>query len=106
MPDELVFVLLIKKGSRGDFANYRAIGLLCHSYKVLSVLLLRQMQPNLEERLSGSQTGFRKARGCRSDVLILKIIIDEIIKAEQKAVATCIDYTAAFDSVSRHFLDA
>ena len=97
--------MLYKKGSRDDFANYRAIGLLCHSYKVLSVLILKRMQPALEERLPDSQDGFRKARGCRDNVLILKIIIDEVIKAGKEAVITFIDYTAAFDSVSHRFLD-
>ena len=108
IPDDLVhalFKMIYKKGSRDDFSNYRAIGLLCHSYKVLSVLILRRMQPALEERLPDSQAGFRKARGCRDNVLILKIIIDEIVKAKQEAVVTFIDYTAAFDSVSHRFLD-
>ena len=108
IPDDIVhvlFIMLYKKGSRDDFSNYRAIGLLCHSYKVLSVLILRRMQPALEARLPDSQAGFRKARGCRDNVLILKIIIDEVVKAEQEAVVTFIDYTAAFDSVSHRFLD-
>ena len=54
IPNDLVhtlFIMLYKKGSRDDFTNYRAIGLLCHSYKVLSVLNIRKMQPALEERL-------------------------------------------------------
>ena len=93
--------MLYKKGSRDDFANYRAIGLLCHAYKVLSVIVLRRM----EERLPDSQAGFRKARGCRDKVLILKLIIDEIVKADQEATVVFIDYTAAFDSVSHRFLD-
>ena len=108
IPDDIVhvlFIMLYKKGSRDDFSNYRAIGLICHSYKVLSVLILRRMQPALEERLPDSQAGFRKARGCRDNVLILKIIINEIVKAGQEAVVTFIDYTAAFDSVSHRFLD-
>ena len=100
-----IFIMLYKKGSRDDFANYRAIGLLCHAYKVLSVLVLHRMQPALEERLPDSQAGFRKARGCRDNVLILKLLIDEIIKAGQEAVIVFIDYTAAFDSVSHRFLD-
>ena len=62
------------------------------------------MQPFLEERLPDSQAGFRKARGCRDNVLILKLLINEVIKAGEEAVVTFIDYTAAFDSVSHRFL--
>ena len=93
-----LFVMSYKKGARDDFANYRAIGLLCHAYKVVSVLILKRMQPFLEERLPDSQAGFRKARGCRDNVLILKLLINEVIKAGEEAVVTFIDYTAAFDS--------
>ena len=80
--------MLYKKGARDDFANYRAIGLLCHAYKVVSVLILKRMQPFLEERLPDSQDGFRKARGCRDNVLILKLLINEVVKAGEEAVTT------------------
>ena len=62
------------------------------------------MQPFLEERLPDSQAGFRKARGCRDNVLILKLLINEVLKAGEEAVVTFIVYTAAFDSVSHRFL--
>ena len=108
IPNELVhalFIMLYKKGSRDDFANYRAIGLLCHSYKVFSVLILRRIQPALEARLPDSQAGFRKARGCRDNVFILKQLISELVRANEEAMLGFIDYTAAFDSLSHRFLD-
>jgi len=108
IPVELVralFIMLYKKGSQDNFSNYRAIGLLCHSYKVLSVLVLRRMQDALEQRLPDTQAGFRKARGCRDNVLILKHLMSEVLRAGEEALITFIDYTAAFDSLSHRFLD-
>ena len=108
IPPDLVraiFVMLYKKGSRDDFSNYRAIGLLCHSYKVFSVLVLRRMQGALELRLPETQAGFRKARGCRDNVLVLRTIIKAVIKSGRQAMATFIDYSAAFDTISHRFLD-
>ena len=108
IPDDLVraiFVMLYKKGSRDDFSNYRAIGLLCHSYKVFSVLVLRRMQGALEQRLPETQAGFRKARGCRDNVVVLRSIIKAVIKSGRQAMATFIDYSAAFDTISHRFLD-
>ena len=64
-----------------------------------------KMQPALKERLPDSQAGFRKSRGCRDNVLILKLLIDEIIKAGQEAVIVFIDYNVAFDCVSLCFFD-
>ena len=62
------------------------------------------MHPYLEERLPDSQARFRKARGCRDNVLIPKILINEVVKPGEEAVISFIDYTAAFDSVS-HITD-
>ena len=108
IPPELVqavLIMLYKKAPRNDFANYRAIGLLCHSYKVLSILVLRRMQDRVEQYLPDTQAGFRKGRGCRDNVLVLKLLMDAILKADEEAIATFIDYTAAFDSISHRFLD-
>ena len=46
------FVMLYKKGPRDNFGNYRAIGLMCHSYKRLSMLVLHRMQDAFESRLT------------------------------------------------------
>ena len=108
IPPDLVraiFIMFYKKGARDDFSNYRAIGLLCHSFKVLSILALRRMQHAIEQRLPDSQAGFRKARGCRDNVVVLRTIMDSVLRAGQEAVVTFIDYSAAFDTVSHRFLD-
>ena len=56
VPDELVlcvFVLIFKrKGSRDDCSKYRAIGLLNHSYKILSVCLLKRIVAECKGYLS------------------------------------------------------
>ena len=52
------FVILYKKGLRDNFGNYRAIGLMCHSYKLLSVLVLHRMRDAVESRLAETQAGF------------------------------------------------
>ena len=74
-------------------------------YKVMSVFILDNMQPILEEQLPNSQARFREARGFRNNVLILKTIINEKVEANQEAVITFIDYTATCDSISHGFLD-
>ena len=65
------FVMLHKKGPRDNFGNYRAIGLMCHSYKLLSMLVLHRMRDAVESRLAETQAGFRRERGCRDNVLLL-----------------------------------
>ena len=99
------FVMLHKKGPRDNFGNYRAIGLMCHSYKLLSMLVLHRMRDAVESRLAETQAGFRRERGCRDNVLLLRLLMDAVLRAGKQAVVTFIDYHAAFDTISHRFLD-
>ena len=49
--------MLHKKGPRDDFANYRAICLLCHSYKLLSAVVAHKLMAVLEGHLPDTQAG-------------------------------------------------
>ena len=110
VPWELVlgeFVCIFKnKGSPEDMANYRFICLLNHGYKLLSGWLLRRCVKDTSGYLSEHQAGFRAGRATRDDMYALASLFDEIIEAESSCVATFVDYTAAFDSVSHKFMDA
>ena len=100
-----VFIMLYKKNDRDDFKNYRAICLLCHSYKLLSAVIAKRLSLELQSILPDSQAGFRQARGTRDNICILKWTIEMLINESKPAVITFIDYTAAFDTVSHAFLD-
>ena len=108
IPAEMVkgiFIMFYKKKDRNCFANYRAICLLCHAYKLLSAEISRRMYLDLENVLPDSQAGFRPARGTRDNVCILKWAIKMILREGREAVVTFIDYSAAFDTESHLFLD-
>ena len=99
------FVMLYKKGPIDNFGNYRASGLMYHSYKLLSMLVLHRMRDADESRLADTQAGFRRERGCRDNVLLLRLLMDAVLRAGKVAVVTFIDYRAAFDTISHRFLD-
>ena len=101
-------LMFYKKKCKNDRKNYRALGLLNHAYKVLSMLLLMYILPFITPKLSEMQAGFRKGRGCRDNILILVMTVHHLLKsAEQgisKGVIAYIDFTAAFDTISHSFL--
>ena len=78
-----------------------------HAYKVLTLCLLKRMVTKTGWFLSDWQAGFgfRSARGCRDNVLLLCLLYDHIIEKKGHCVVTYIDFAAAFDSVSHKFLD-
>ena len=92
--------MLYKKADRNDFANYRAICLLCHAYKLLSAVVAHRLEVPLEAILPDTQAGFRPARGARDIVRILKWTIDMLLRESRETLVTFIDYTAAFDTLS------
>ena len=100
-----VCMMIYKKGTRDDFANYRAICLLCHSYKLLSAVMARRLMEVLDGHLPDTQAGFRPARGCRDNVCALRWFIAMVLREGRDAVITFIDYSAAFDTESKIFLD-
>ena len=100
-----MFVMLHKKGPRDDCRNYRAICLLCHSYKLMSAIMARRLMTTLEGHLPDTQAGFRPARGCRDNVYALEWFIQMILREGRQAVITFIDYSAAFNTESQMFLD-
>ena len=110
MPENLavcIFVMIFKrKGSHNDCSKYRAIGLLNHAYKVMSVVLLRRLVKECGKFFSEWQAGFRSQRGCRDNTLLLRLLYDQVIKKDRSCVVTFIDYTAAFDSISHKFMDS
>ena len=101
-----VFVMIYKKGDADNFENYRCICLLKHAYKILSVILMKRLVKECDGFLSDWQAGFRAARGCRDNVLLLRTLYEFVINGNKDCVVTFIDYKAAFDSVSHKFIDS
>ena len=100
------FIMLFKgKGSVNDPSKYRCIGLLPHAYKLLSLVMLERISKECANFLSDWQAGFRPERGCRDNVLLLRVLFDHALAVDENLYVTFIDYSAAFDSVSHKFLD-
>ena len=67
------------------------------------------MLPYIEPKISDTQAGFRKDRGCRDNVVILVSAIQHLLDqssdtAKTLGIVTYIDFTAAFDSVLHSYL--
>ena len=97
-----------KKKDKNNRANYRALGLLNHAYKVFSRILLKRIVPYIDPKLSDMQAGFREARGCRDNILILTMAIRHLLKDNtiqgSRGIITYIDFVAAFDSILHSYM--
>ena len=67
--------------------------------------MLARLEIETEGFLSDWQAGFRKTRGCRDNVMVLRTLYEDMLERGEQLFVTFIDYSAAFDSVSHKFLD-
>ena len=93
------------KGSSNDPTRYRCIALLNHTYKILSYILLGRLLKPSKEFLKDWQAGFREARGCRDNSMVLRVLCEKVLSIGESLAAVFIDYKAAFDSLSHKFID-
>ena len=100
------FVMLFKqKGSPNDPTKYRCLGLLNHTYKVLTHCMLARLEKETDGFLADWQAGFRAGRGCRDNIMTLSTLIEDMMQQGKQLCLTFVDYSAAFDTVSHKFID-
>lgn len=92
---------IFKKGDRSVCSNYRGISLLSVPGKVFGHILLDRMRAAVEGKLRENQGGFRSGRGCIDQIFCLRILMEKTIEFQLPAIATFVDFKAAFDSVHR-----
>jgi len=95
-------VPIFKKGSRMDCGNYRGISLLSIAGKILSRILLNRLNTYIAPAvLPESQCGFRSGRGTMDMIFCLRQTQEKCIEQNMPLYAVFIDFTKAFDTVSR-----
>ena len=99
--------LLPKDGDTSNPKNFRPITCLPTMYKILTSILTDRIYAFLDKNniLPPEQKGCRKeSYGCKDQLLINKMIIEEV-KSKKKNLSTAwIDYKKAFDSVPHSWI--
>ena len=93
-----VFIPIPKKGNVKECSNYHTtIVLISHTNKVMLKILQARLKQYVNHELPDIQAGFRKGRGTRDQIAIIKKARDF-----QKNIYFCfIDYAKAFDCVDQ-----
>ena len=93
---------LFKKGDIGDCNNYRPICLISVGYKLYaSILLARIKEAGADQRIWGTQYGFKARRGTADAILLVRRIIEQVHqRVDGKILMLAFDWKKAFDSIS------
>ena len=99
-----VFIPIPKKGNAKECSNYYTIALISHASKVILKIIQARLQQYVNCELPNVQTGFRKGRGTRDQIAIIRWIIEKARGFEKNIYFCFIDYAKAFDCVDHHKL--
>ena len=98
-------ISLFKKGDRKDCGNYRGISLLSIAGKIMARILLNRLNSLLApDILPETQCGFRSGRSTVDMIFTLRQIQEKCQEQNMPLYAVFIDFTKAFDTVSREAL--
>jgi len=71
---EVTMIALKKKPQATKFSDHRTISLIAHTAKIVAKLLRRRIERKIEDELREDQFGFRRGKGTRDAIGMLRII--------------------------------
>lgn len=95
---------VFKSGNKSDVKNYRPISILSHIAKLFELLVLRNIQPSVNNILIDEQYGFRPGRSAVSNLIVLNNYILEAFGEHSQVDVIFTDFAKAFDRVDHRAL--
>ena len=71
---EVTMIALKKKPQATKCSDHRTISLIAHTVKVVAKILRRRIEKKIEDVLGADQFGFRRGKGTRDAIGMLRII--------------------------------
>ena len=78
------FIPILKKGNAKECSNYCTIALFSHTSKVMLKILQDRLQQYMNHELPDVQSGFRKGRGSRDQIVNICWIIEKAREFQKK----------------------
>ena len=79
--------------------NYRTSSLIRHPSKVMLKIILKRLQPQIEEIIAEEQAGFRAERSIKEHIFKFRILCEKYLQHQQNLYHVFIDFKLAFDRV-------
>ena len=99
-----VFIPIRKEGNTKECSKYRTIAVISHASKVILKILQASLQQYVNQEIPDVQSGFRKGRGSRDQIVNICWIIKKVREFQKNIYFCYIDYAKAFDTVDHNKL--
>jgi len=96
---EVTMIALKKKPQATKCSDHRTISLIAYTAKILAKILSRRFEKKIED-VHGDQFGFRRGKGTREAIGMLRIISERTLETDEELSVCFIDWQKAFDRVT------
>jgi hypothetical protein len=97
---EVTMVALKKNPKARKCTDHRTVSLIAHVVKIVASVIRRRSEKKIEGVLGEDQFGFRKGKGTRDAIGILRIISERTLDIGEEICICFIDWQKAFDRVN------
>jgi hypothetical protein len=97
---EATMIALKKKPKATKCSDHRTISIIAHAAKIVARILRRELERKNEDALGEHQFGFRRGKGTRDAIGMLRIISEQTLVIDEESCACFIDWQKAFDHVN------
>ena len=97
---EVTVIALKKKPQATKCSDHRTINLIAHTAKIVTKILRRRIEKKIEDVLGEDQFGFRRGKGTRDAIRMLRIISEQTLEIDEELSVCFVDWQKAFDRVS------
>lgn len=107
LPKDFVKCIIVpipKKSNARSCQQYRTLSLVCHASKIVTRIIMKRIEKQIDENLSDDQFGFRKGVGTREAILALRQVIEKQMKKGKPTFLAFVDLEKAFDNVNWNVL--
>jgi len=81
-------IALKKKSQTTKCSDHRTISLIAHTAKIVAKILRRRIEKKIEDVLGEDQFGFRRGKGTRDAIGMLRIISERTLEIDE-GVSVC-----------------
>ena len=101
---ESEFIVIPKKAGAVDCSKHRTISIMSQVAKIVLKVLDERLKGKIAEHVDEEQYGFRKGKGTRNAIFVLRMIMERLIEKQKDIYMCFVDFEKAFDTVKHNCL--
>ena len=101
---ESEFIVIPKKEGAVDCSKFRTISIMSQVSKIVLKVIDERLKRKVTEHVKEEQYGFRKGRGTRNAIFVLRTAMERCIEKQKDVFMCFVDFEKAFDTVKHEQL--